>query len=63
VWGVNVLEKTVYIRMRNRVLVKPDEKVYLLDIAQIIAPETVIPELKNLMVHHVSIKILSSSMS
>jgi stage V sporulation protein AA len=56
VWGVNVLEKTVYIRMRNRVLVKPDEKVYLLDIAQIIAPETVIPELKNLMVHHVSIR-------
>lgn len=55
-WGVNVLEKTVYIRMRNRVLVKPDEKVYLLDIAQIIAPETVIPELKNLMVHQVSIR-------
>ncbi|MEH6995200.1 stage V sporulation protein AA, partial [Neobacillus drentensis] len=50
------MEKTVYIRMRNRVLVKPDEKVYLLDIAQIIAPETVIPELKNLMVHQVSIR-------
>ncbi len=55
-WGVNVLEKTVYIRMRNRVLAKPEESIYLMDIAQIIAPETVIPELKKLIVHQISLK-------
>ena len=47
---MNVLEKTVYIRMRNRVLAKPEESIYLMDIAQIIAPESVIPELKKLKV-------------
>lgn len=55
-WGVNVLEKTVYIRMRNRVLAKPEETIYLEDIAQIIAPDTVIPKLKKLKVHQISIK-------
>jgi stage V sporulation protein AA len=54
VWGVNVLEKTIYIRMRNRVLAKPEESVYLMDIAQIIGPETVIPELQKLKVHQIS---------
>lgn len=53
-WGVNVLEKTVYIRMRNRVLVKPDQKIYLTDIAQIIAPENILLPLKHLMVHQVT---------
>jgi stage V sporulation protein AA len=56
VWGVNVLEKTIYIRMRNRVLAKPEESIYLEDIAQIIAPETVISKLKKLKVHQISIK-------
>lgn len=55
-WGVNVLEKTVYIRMRNRVLAKPEESIYLMDIAQIIASETVIAELKKLKVHQISTK-------
>jgi stage V sporulation protein AA len=54
VWGVNVLEKTIYIRMRNRVLAKPEESVYLMDIAQIIGPETIIPELQKLKVHQIS---------
>ena len=53
-WGVNVLEKTIYIRMRNRVLTKPREKIYLMDIAQIIAPESTIPELKKIIVHQVT---------
>jgi stage V sporulation protein AA len=56
VWGVNVLEKTIYIRMRNRLLAKPEETIYLEDIAQIIAPETVISKLKKLKVHQISIK-------
>ena len=55
-WGVNVLEKTIYIRMRNRLLAKPEETIYLEDIAQIIAPETVISKLKKLKVHQISIK-------
>jgi stage V sporulation protein AA len=54
VWGVSVLEKTIYIRMRNRVLAKPEECIYLMDIAQIIAPESVIPDLKKLKVHQIS---------
>jgi stage V sporulation protein AA len=53
---VNVLEKTIYIRMRNRLLAKPEETIYLEDIAQIIAPETVISKLKKLKVHQISIK-------
>jgi stage V sporulation protein AA len=54
VWGVNVLEKTIYIRMRNRVLAKPEEKVYLRDLAQIIAPDMVLSDLHKLMIHQVS---------
>lgn len=42
--------------MRNRVLAQLDEKVFLMDLAQVIAPESVIPELKNLMVHQVTVK-------
>jgi len=41
--------------MRNRVLVEPEEKIYLMDIAQVIAPETVITDLKSLMVHQVTV--------
>ncbi|MDR7075216.1 stage V sporulation protein AA [Neobacillus niacini] len=48
------MEKTVYIRMRNRVLAKPEECIYLTDIAQIIAPETIIPQLKKLKVYQIS---------
>lgn len=55
-WGVNVLEKTIYIRMRNRVLAKPEESIYLMDIAQIIAPESIISELKKMKVHQISVK-------
>lgn len=54
-WGVNVLEKTIYIRMRNRVLAKPEESIFLEDIAQIIAPEIIIPKLKKLIVHQISV--------
>ena len=34
-----MLEKTVYIRLRHRVLVQPNDKILLKDIAQIIAEE------------------------
>jgi stage V sporulation protein AA len=51
---VYVLEKTIYIRMRNRVLVKPGETIYLADLAQVIAPETVIPQLKKLPIYQIT---------
>ena len=38
-WDVNKLEKTVYIRLRNRVFVQPNDKIFLKDIAQIIAED------------------------
>ncbi len=53
-WGVNVLEKTIYIRMRNRVQALPEDKVYLKDVAQIIAPEAELSKLQSLMVYQVT---------
>ncbi len=53
-WEVNVLEKTIYIRMRNRVQVRPEEKVYLVDVAQIIAPEKELEKLKEMILHQLT---------
>lgn len=53
-WEVNVLEKTIYIRMRHRVHVRPEEKVYLKDVAQIIAPEAILSELQTMIVYQVT---------
>lgn len=50
-WEVSVLEKTIYLRMRNRVQVRPNRNVCLNDIAQIIAPVEELQALKNLHVH------------
>jgi stage V sporulation protein AA len=54
VWEVNVLEKTIYIRMRNRVKSRPEEKVVLKDIAQIIAPDAYLSELQSMMIHQLT---------
>jgi len=51
---VSVLENTIYIRMRNRVQARPQQVVYLEDIAQIIAPETILPTVKKIFVHQVT---------
>jgi len=56
VWEVIVLEKTIYIRMRNRVQAEPEEKVLLKDVAQIIAPEPVLSNIKTMMVHQLTQK-------
>ena len=45
---VNLMEKTIYIRMRNRVQVRPEESLLLKDIAQIIAGEEIYNELMKL---------------
>ncbi len=54
VWEVNVLEKTIYIRMRHKVQVRPDEKILINDITQLIAPEEIFMQLKTQCIHHVS---------
>jgi len=53
---VILMEKTIYIRMRNRVQVKPEEILLLKDIAQIIASETIYQDLTVLEVKRVSPK-------
>ncbi|HJV31339.1 MAG TPA: stage V sporulation protein AA, partial [Bacillales bacterium] len=50
------MEKTIYIRMRNRVQARLSEKVRLDDLAQIIAPEDVLPSLRELVIHQVTEK-------
>jgi stage V sporulation protein AA len=47
------MEKTVYIRLRHRILVKPKKRVYLKDIAQIIADEHLIEKLGNLFIYEI----------
>ncbi|MGD6841476.1 stage V sporulation protein AA [Bacillus infantis] len=48
------MEKTVYVRLRNRIQVRPQASVQLKDIALIIADETLYERLGNLSIHHVS---------
>lgn len=55
-WEVSVLENTIYIRMRNRIQARLHEKVHIEDIAQIIAPDAVLPVIKRLVVHQVTEK-------
>ncbi|WML59870.1 stage V sporulation protein AA [Neobacillus sp. PS2-9] len=48
------MDKTIYIRMRNRVQAQPDGKILLKDVAQIIAPETLLPALKSMMIYQLT---------
>ncbi|WP_415815892.1 stage V sporulation protein AA [Mesobacillus thioparans] len=50
------MEKTIYIRMRNRVQVKPEESLLLKDIAQIISSEEIYQDLSSLEVKKISPK-------
>ncbi len=56
VWEVSVLENTIYIRMRNRVQARLHEKIQLDAVAQIIAPESILPSLQKLVIHEVTEK-------
>ena len=49
-----MLEKTVYIRLRNRVLVRPREEVFLKNIAQVIAQDALHEKLDQLSVYQIS---------
>lgn len=53
-WDVNVMEETIYIRMRHRVQVRPHDTVYLRDLAQIIAGERMYKDLQNLPIYKVT---------
>ncbi|CRK83989.1 stage V sporulation protein AA [Neobacillus massiliamazoniensis] len=48
------MEKSIYIRMRNRVQARPNQIILLKDVAQIIAPEICLPTLQNLKIYHLS---------
>ncbi|MEH7437285.1 stage V sporulation protein AA [Neobacillus drentensis] len=48
------MDKTIYIRMRNRVQAQPDGKILLKDVAQIIAPDTLLPALKAMMIYQLT---------
>lgn len=52
-WDVNMLEKTVYIRFRHRVLVQPNDKILIKDIAQIIAEEQLHSRVKEVVLYQV----------
>jgi stage V sporulation protein AA len=54
VWEVNVVEKTIYIRMRHRVLVHPNIKVNLGDIAQIISDEEIYQKIIAIPIHQIT---------
>jgi stage V sporulation protein AA len=49
-----MLEKTVYIRLRHRVLVRPHEKIFLKDIAQIITEEGLHEQLNQRLIYQIS---------
>lgn len=53
-WEVNRMESTIYLRMRNRVQVRPHDVVYLRDLAQIIADEQIFNQVKDLPIHQVT---------
>ncbi|MED3562970.1 stage V sporulation protein AA [Bacillus xiapuensis] len=50
------MEKTIYIRMRNRVKTNPEDVIMLKDVAQIIAPENDMTKLENTVIYRISEK-------
>lgn len=57
VWEVNVMENTIYIRMRNRIQANPEQSLFLKDIVQIIADETLIRRLEKIQIYQITKKI------
>ena len=48
-----MMEQTVYIRLRHRVLVQPNEKIYLKDITQMIADDLLQKQLNDLFIYQI----------
>ena len=55
-WDVNKLEKTVYIRLRHRVFIQPNDKIFLKDIAQIIAEDALHNQIGNRVLYQADAK-------
>ena len=53
-WDVNKLEKTVYIRLRHRVFIQPNDKILLKDIAQIIAEDALHKQISDRVLYQVT---------
>jgi stage V sporulation protein AA len=53
-WDVNKLEKTVYIRLRHRVFIQPNDKILLKDIAQIIAEDALHNQISDRVLYQVT---------
>jgi stage V sporulation protein AA len=53
-WDVNKLEKTVYIRLRHRVFIQPNDKILLKDIAQIIAEDALHKQISERVLYQVT---------
>ncbi|WP_139070017.1 stage V sporulation protein AA [Bacillus sp. FJAT-27225] len=51
---VSVLDKTVYIRMRNRILVQPGQEIILADVAQVLAPDGLDHRIKNIPIYKIT---------
>ena len=49
-----ILLDTVYIRMRNRVQAAPEQEVFLEDVAQIIAPDNLLQDLKKVKIYQLT---------
>lgn len=48
------MEKTVYIRMRNRIFTSQEQEIRIGDISQVLAPEAMERAIKELPIHHIS---------
>ncbi|NRK74231.1 stage V sporulation protein AA, partial [Salmonella enterica subsp. enterica serovar Typhi] len=48
------MAETIYIRMRHRIQKKSDERIFLQDLAQIIATDELLSSLKNVCLYHIT---------
>ncbi|OCA91543.1 stage V sporulation protein AA [Bacillus sp. FJAT-27225] len=48
------MDKTVYIRMRNRILVQPGQEIILADVAQVLAPDGLDHRIKNIPIYKIT---------
>jgi stage V sporulation protein AA len=53
-WDVNKLEKTVYIRLRHRVFIQPNDQILLKDVAQIIAEDALHNQISDRVLYQVT---------
>lgn len=52
--GREAMAETIYIRMRHRIQKKSDDRIFLKDLAQIIATDELLSQLKNVCLYHIT---------